>query len=58
MLVLTRKPGEKIHIGEEIEIYVAEIQRGKVRLGITSPADMRITMSKPNGKETPRDDRP
>lgn len=52
MLVLTRKPGEKIHIGEEIEIYVSEINRGKVRLGITAPAEMRISRSGGKGQKT------
>jgi carbon storage regulator len=61
MLVLSRRERDRIYIGEgpdRIEIYVAEIRGNRVRLGITAPADMRITLSKPNGKETPRDDRP
>ena len=60
MLVLSRKSGESIYIGEghdQIEVYVSEIRGNRVRLGITAPADMRITISKPNGKETPRDGR-
>jgi carbon storage regulator len=42
MLVLTRKLGEKITIGEHIEITVIEIDRYKVRLGITAPRDIPI----------------
>ncbi len=37
MLVLSRKLGEKIHIGDNICITVVDIDRGKVRLGIEAP---------------------
>jgi carbon storage regulator len=37
MLVLSRKLGEKIHIGDNISITVVDIDRGKVRLGIEAP---------------------
>jgi carbon storage regulator len=40
MLVLTRKPGEEIVIGEKIRIMVVAVSAGKVRLGITAPADV------------------
>jgi len=37
MLVVTRRAGESIMIGDDIEIYVAEISGRQVRLGITAP---------------------
>jgi carbon storage regulator len=37
MLVLSRKLGEKICIGENICITVVDIDRGKIRLGIEAP---------------------
>jgi len=38
VLVLTRKPGESILIGEDIRVTVIEIRAGKqVRLGIEVP---------------------
>jgi carbon storage regulator len=37
MLVLSRKLGEKITIGDNISITVVDIDRGKVRLGIEAP---------------------
>lgn len=37
MLVLTRKPGEAIVIGDDIEIEIVAIGGGKVRVGITAP---------------------
>jgi carbon storage regulator len=42
MLVLSRKLGEKIHIGEQICITVVDIDRGKIRLGIEAPRDVPI----------------
>lgn len=37
MLVLTRKPGESIVIGDDIEIEIVSIGGGKVRVGISAP---------------------
>ena len=42
MLVLTRKTGEKIHIGSGITITVIEIRGTKIRLGIDAPDDVPI----------------
>ena len=42
MLILSRKKGESIKIGDDIEIFVSEIKGDKVRLGISEPGDMKI----------------
>jgi carbon storage regulator len=42
MLVLTRKVGERIHIGDGIVVTVVRIQSDKVRLGIEAPAQVPI----------------
>ena len=42
MLVLSRKLGEKIFIGDQICITVVDIDRGKIRLGIEAPRDVAI----------------
>ncbi len=42
MLVLTRKVDESIFIGDDVEVVLIEIDRGKVRLGIKAPADKLI----------------
>jgi carbon storage regulator len=42
MLVLSRKLGEKICIGENICITVVDIDRGKIRLGIEAPRSVPI----------------
>jgi len=45
MLVLTRKSGESIIIGENIHIKVLEIRGRQVRLGIEAPATVSIFRS-------------
>ena len=42
MLVLTRKPGDRIKIGKEIEIVFFRISDGTVRIGIDAPKEMCI----------------
>lgn len=42
MLVLTRKLGEKICIGDGICLTVVDIDRGKVRLGVEAPRNVPI----------------
>ena len=43
MLVLTRKKGESVKIGDEIEIFITEVKGDKVRIGISAPENMKIT---------------
>ncbi len=42
MLVITRKLGERVLIGPDIEVMILEIDRNKCRIGITAPKDVRI----------------
>jgi carbon storage regulator len=42
MLVLSRKPGERILIGEEVSITIVRIGPKTVRLGFDAPRDMNI----------------
>lgn len=42
MLTLTRKAGQKIRIGNDIEIVVREIRGRQVRLGISAPNGMPV----------------
>jgi len=42
MLVLTRREGERIALGEDIVLTVVSIQGNKVRLGIAAPNDVAI----------------
>ena len=45
MLILTRRPGESIQVGQEIEISVLEIRGNQVRLGISAPPDVLVLRS-------------
>jgi carbon storage regulator len=42
MLVLSRKPGERIRIGEEIAVTVVRIGPNTVRIGIEAPPHLNI----------------
>jgi len=57
MLTITRKLGETIFIGDDIEIVVKEIRKNQVRIGISAPREKKIyreeIYKKINAKETP-----
>jgi carbon storage regulator len=42
MLVLSRKPGERIVIADNIIVTVVQVQGGTVRLGVEAPLDVRV----------------
>lgn len=42
MLVLTRKRGEVVRIGDNVVLKVIKTGRGCVKIGIEAPADVRI----------------
>lgn len=42
MLVLTRRAGETLMIGDDIKLTVVGIKSGQVRLGIEAPKDVQI----------------
>jgi carbon storage regulator len=42
MLVLTRKLGEIIRVGDTVTVRVLEVRGNQVRLGVEAPADVRI----------------
>jgi carbon storage regulator len=51
MLVLTRRRGEKIRIGQDIEVMVTRIIDGNVRLAIKAPPDVPIVRTELQPKE-------
>jgi carbon storage regulator CsrA len=56
MLVLSRKPGEELEIGDNIRLTIVEISGNKARLGIEAPRD--IAIRRPDAKRKtapPRD---
>lgn len=42
MLVLSRKVGETIWIGEDVEIYISEIKGEQVKIGIRAPRSIEV----------------
>lgn len=42
MLVLSRKSGERIRVGNDIRITIVRIGPGNVRIGIEAPSDTAI----------------
>ncbi|WFA10447.1 carbon storage regulator CsrA [Tissierella sp. Yu-01] len=42
MLVLNRKIGESIILGDNIEMMILDIQDGKIKIGIEAPRDISI----------------
>lgn len=42
MLMITRRPGERILIGQDVTIEIVEIAGSTVRVGITAPRELPI----------------
>ena len=42
MLMLTRRIGEKLLIGDNIEVVVLDVNRNQVKVGIKAPRDMTV----------------
>ncbi|MDC1073087.1 carbon storage regulator CsrA [Arenicellales bacterium nBUS_45] len=40
MLILTRRVGETLTIGDNIEVTVLEVRGGQVRIGVNAPRDV------------------
>lgn len=48
MLVLSRKAGEEITIGDDIVVKVTQIGGGRVRIGIDAPNGLKISRNELN----------
>jgi len=42
MLIITRKKGESLMIGDDIEIVISKIDDGSVKIGINAPKEVQI----------------
>jgi carbon storage regulator len=51
MLVLSRKTGEKIRIGNNVTVTIVRIGPNNVRLGIEAPRDLNIVREELCGQE-------
>lgn len=56
MLVLTRKEGEKILIGDNVVLEVIGIKGSTMRIGITAPRDLPIVRSELKEETKPEPD--
>jgi len=54
MLILTRKTGQRIRVGQDIEIVVVRMKGDRVRLGIEAPAEVRILRTELLTRNDPR----
>jgi carbon storage regulator len=45
MLILTRRVGETVVIGDEIQVTVLGVKGNQVRLGVTAPKDVAVHRS-------------
>jgi len=42
MLILTRKAGESLYVGDQIKVTIMELKGNQVRVGIDAPTTMKI----------------
>ncbi|MEO0436286.1 MAG: carbon storage regulator CsrA [Pseudomonadota bacterium] len=42
MLILTRKEGESLRLGDDITVTVVSVKGGHVRLGVTAPREVAV----------------
>ncbi len=53
MLILTRKIGETIQIGNDVEVVVLQVARGKVKLGFAGPRSVPVRRGEPKSSLRP-----
>jgi len=58
MLVLTRKLGESICIGSDIEVVVLDVVRGRVKLGFAGPRNVPIRRGELRSPDAPTETEP
>lgn len=49
MLVVTRRPGESVRVGDDIEITVVEVRGEQVRLAVRAPRDIPVARVRADG---------
>lgn len=49
MLVLSRKFGEKVVIGDDITVMIMDVTGNRVRVGIDAPDDVRVLRNELGG---------
>jgi carbon storage regulator len=55
ILILSRRPGEEIQIGDDVVVRVVFVGAGKVRLAFSAPPEVRIVRTELLPEETVRE---
>lgn len=42
MLILSRRVGENLMIGDKVIVHVLQVKGGQVRIGVTAPKDVAV----------------
>jgi len=42
MLILMRRAGESIRIGDDVTVKIVSLERNRVRLGVNAPREVRV----------------
>ena len=42
MLILSRRPGEAIMIGDDVVVWILSVDRGQVKIGIDAPRETAV----------------
>lgn len=58
MLILTRRHGESVRIGDDITVTVIELTGNQIRLGIAAPRDVLILREELTEREPAADSSP
>lgn len=53
MLVLSRKVGEQVYIGDSVCVTVVAVRGNKIRLGITAPPEIAVLRSEAVDRQKP-----
>jgi carbon storage regulator len=53
MLILARKAGESIRIGDDVKVTVIRVRRNEIRLGFEAPDDVKIRAPEQDGEADP-----
>jgi carbon storage regulator len=48
MLILSRRPGESLTIGDDVVVTVVGVSGNQIRLGITAPREVRVLRAEIN----------
>ena len=57
VLVISRKKGERLFIGPDVEVVILDVLGGKVRIGVSAPPEVVVLREELGRPGEPRKDR-